>query len=317
MMTVERSFRLEAHEGLGSRPRPELIGPVLSELRGTILDSVRMGFLHSSRARGRVPTQLQAAADLHFIGHSAAGDGETILHFELPTLGAAAPEAFRQQLLWDDGPQPEQSAFELLAASLRDVAARRSDSSRFDRGLLKRFGRYRRLFAPRHLDRIALVDEEAAVPAFLDRQMTETALQLSAAIPPAQRVRVVGRLDVLGASQGVMKIVVEPGSIVVVLWEGEGTIEALKDLFNRDVVVEGTAVFRPSGALLRVDASAIAEASSSDGYFRRVPVAVMAADASRLVRLKPGEPLAYERILGRIPAEETDEEFFAAVEAMS
>ena len=62
-MTVERSFRLEAHEGLGSRPRPELIGPVLSELRGTILDSVRMGFLHSSRARGRVPTQLQAAAD--------------------------------------------------------------------------------------------------------------------------------------------------------------------------------------------------------------------------------------------------------------
>jgi hypothetical protein len=197
------------------------------------------------------------------------------------------------------------------------VAAHRSDSSRFDRGLLKRFGRYRRLFAPRHLDRIALIDEEVAVPAFLDRRVTETALQLSAAIPPAQRVRIVGRLDVLGASQGVMKIVVEPGSIVVALWEGEGSIEALKDLFNRDVVVEGAAVFRPSGSLLRVDASAIAKASLSDAYFRRVPVAVVAADAGRLVRLKPGGPSAYDRILGRIPAEETDEEFLAAVEAMS
>jgi hypothetical protein len=114
-----------------------------------------------------------------------------------------------------------------------------------------------------------------------------------------------------------MKIVVEPGSIVVALWEGEGSIEALKDLFNLDVVVEGAAVFRPSGSLLRVDASAIAKASLSDAYFRRVPVAVVAADAGRLVRLKPGEPSAYDRILGRIPAEETDEEFLAAVEAMS
>ncbi|MFY8082656.1 MAG: hypothetical protein ACOVN7_02885 [Rubrivivax sp.] len=317
MMTVERSFRLEAHEGLGARPRPDLIGPVLSELRGTILDSVRMGFLHSSRARGRVPAQLEAAADLHFVGHSAAGDNATVLHFELPTLGVAAPEAFRQKSLWDDGPQPEQTAFELLADSLRDVAKRRTDSSRFDPGLLKRFGRYRRLFAPRHLDRISLIEQGGAAPAFLDRQVAESALQLCAATPSPQRVRVVGRLDVLGASQGVMKIEVDPGAMVVALWEGEGSIEALKGLFNRDVMVEGMAVFRPSGSLLRLDASAIAEASPHDAYFRRVPTALVAADAGRLLRLNPGEPSAYERILGRIPAEETDEEFLAAIEAMS
>jgi hypothetical protein len=122
---------------------------------------------------------------------------------------------------------------------------------------------------------------------------------------------------VLGASQGVMKIEVDPEAMVVALWEGEGSIEALKGLFNRDVMVEGMAVFRPSGSLLRLDASAIAEASPHDAYFRRVPTALVAADAGRLLRLKPGEPSAYERILGRIPAEETDEEFLAAIEAMS
>jgi hypothetical protein len=315
--TVERSFRLEAREGLGKHPRPELIGPVLSGLRRTMLDSVRMGFLHSSRARGRVPLQLQAAADVHFVGHSAAGDDATVLHFELPRLGDAAPESFRQKLLWDDGPQPEQTAFDLLADSLRDVAARRKDSSRFDRGLLKRLGSYRRLFAPRQLDRIALVDQPSDAPAFLDRQVTEAAMELSAAIPPAKRVRIAGRLDVLGASQGLMKIAIGPGAVVIALWAGGEPIEALKDLFNRDVVIEGKAVFRPSGSLLRVDASAIAEASQADAYFRRVPVATLTTDATRLLHLKAGEPSAYGRILGRIPAEETDEEFLAAVEAMS
>lgn len=317
MPTVERSFRLEASEGLGSHPRPELIGPVLTGLRGTILDSVRMGFLHSSRPRGRVPTQMQAAADVHFIGHSGAGDGATLLHFELPRLVDAVPEAFRQRLLWDDGPQPEQTAFDLLADSLRDVAARRKDSSRFDHGLLKRFGAYRKLFAPRQLEKIALVDQPVDAPAFLDRAVTEAAIELSAAIPPAQRVRIAGRLDVLGASQGLMKIAVGPGAVVIALWAGDAPIDALKDWFNREVVIEGKAVFRPSGSLLRVDASAIAEASATDSFFRRVPQAALGSDTERLMRLKAGEASPYGRILGHIPAEETDEEFLAAVEAMS
>jgi hypothetical protein len=58
MNTVERSFRLEACAGLGARPRPELIGPVLAHLHDTLQDAVRMGFLHKSRARGRIPVSL-------------------------------------------------------------------------------------------------------------------------------------------------------------------------------------------------------------------------------------------------------------------
>ena len=67
-----------------------------------------------------------------------------------------------------------------------------------------------------------------------------------------------GRLDVMGASQGVLKLDVRPGEIVTALWEGEEPVETLREFFNRDVVVEGVGVFRPSGSLLRVDADAIA-----------------------------------------------------------
>jgi hypothetical protein len=41
------------------------------------------------------------------------------------------------------------------------------------------------------------------------------------------------------------------------------------------------------------------------------------ADFSQLTRLRPGEKSPYRRIFGVIPAEETDEEFAAAVEALS
>jgi hypothetical protein len=40
-------------------------------------------------------------------------------------------------------------------------------------------------------------------------------------------------------------------------------------------------------------------------------------DYSARARLRPGEASPFGRILGGIPAEETDEEFAAAVEALS
>ena len=317
MNTVERSFRLEASEGLGARPRPELIGPVLTHLHSTLQDTVRMGFLHSSRARGRVPLMLRAASQVRFIGHSADGDSSTLLRFEVATFGSAAAELFQQQRLWDDGPDPEQTVFELLSASLADVAARRKDSSRFDSGLLRRFASYRRMFGRDTLSRIVLPDAKVAEAGQLDSALVHAATELSAATPSPQRVRLTGRLDVLGASQGILKLEVRPGVVVSAIWEGEASVDTLKEYFNSDVVIEGQAVFRPSGALLRVDAQAIAGATSNDDFFRNVPIGVVAQDITRVARLRPGEASAYARILGRIPAEESDDEFIAAVEAMS
>lgn len=317
MDTVERSFRLEAKEGLGAKPRPELIGPVLSHVHATLQDTVRMGFLHSSRARGRVPLHLKAAADVRFVGHRADGESATLLRFEVPRFGSAAPNVFQQQRLWDDGPEPEQTVFELLGAALADVAACREESNRFDPGLLRRFARYRPLFARGHLTRIALPDTIGAEAARLDYAVAGAAGDLAARTPASNRVRVVGRLDVMGASQGVLKVEVKPGVVVSGLWEGDGHVDSLRDYFNRDVVIEGRAVYRPSGSLLRVDVDAIGNATPADEYFRALPSGRAQRNAVRVARLRPGESSPYARILGLIPAEESDEEFLAAVEALS
>ena len=146
---LERTFELRGPEGLGAKPRPELIGPLFTHLHDTLQDAVRMGFLHSSRARGRIPGSLRAAAEVRYLGHSAGGDEATLLHFEVPSFGSVAAELFEQQLLWDDGPKPEETAFELFGAAVNDVRQRRTESNRFDPPLLRRISSYRRIAGAR------------------------------------------------------------------------------------------------------------------------------------------------------------------------
>lgn len=317
MNNVERSFRLEAQSGLGPRPRPELIGPVLTHLHDTLQDAVRMGFLHTSRARGRIPGVLKAAADVRFVGHSSLDDGATVLRFEVPTFGAVAAHLFAQSQLWDDGPRVDQTAFELLGATLLDVGEHRNDSNRFDPGLLGRIRSYGRLFRKGGLTGIVLPDVAIEGRVCLDATVVQAARDLAAVTPSPRRVRVAGRLDLMGASQGVLKLHLDAGAIVTALWEGLEPLDSFTSLFNKHVVCEGSGIFRPSGTLLRIDADALAAVAASDSFFARVPVAVPNRDASRSARLRSGEASVYAGFLGSIPPEETNEEFAAAVAELS
>lgn len=316
MNVVERSFRLEGPSGLGAKPRPELIGPVLTQLHDTLQDAVRMGFLHSSQARGRIPKGIKAAADVRYLGHSRVDDNATLLRFEVSPFGDVAADLFKQARLWDDMPTPDQTAFELLGAALDDIGTRREDSNRFDPGLLRRIARYKVIFR-RGLSRIVLPDVSSPRPSQFDVAVIDAAHALSDATPQSRRVRVNGRLDLMGVSQGVIKIHVAGGAVVTALWDGKGPIDELRSLLNRDVVCEGVGVFRPSGTLLRIDADAVAAATAADAGFAFVPRAARVGDLGRQLRLRSGEASAYGDILGCMPAEESDEDFAAAIEAMS
>ena len=316
MNVVVRSFRLEGPSGLGAKPRPELIGPVLTHLHDTLQDAVRMGFMHSSHPRGRIPRGIKAAADVRFIGHSQADDNATLLCFEVAPFGDAAADLFKQTRLWDDLPTPDQTAIELLGAALDDIGTRREESNRFDPGFLRRIARYKVVFR-RGLSRIVLPDVAAPRPSQFDPGIIDSALALSDATPQSRRVRVNGRLDLMGVSQGVIKIHVAGGAVVTALWDGKGPIDELRSLLNRDVICEGVGVFRPSGTLLRIDADAVAAAGAGDTGFAVVPRAARVGDIKRQLLLKSGEASAYRDLLGSIPPEESDEDFAAAIEAMS
>ncbi len=285
------------------------------QLPETLRDAVRMGFLHSSRAGGRLSNALKAASEVRFVDVSSDSKSVTNVRFELPVFGEAAPELFVQGQLWDRGPKPEDSAFDFLGDALVDIGAGRTDSDYFDQALLARIGRYGKLF--KHgLTRIALNGDGGGMVAQVSPAVVESAHTLSRRTPAPRRVRVAGRLDLMGASQGVLKLHLRPGEIVTALWTGTKSLEEFKDSFNRDVVVEGLGVFRPSGTLLRIDAEALLPATSQDEFFRQLPEGIIERDYSQAVRLRAGEPSVYARILGSIPAEESDEEFEAALAAL-
>ena len=315
---VERSFELRGQSGLGKKPKPEVIGPVLTHLHDTLQDSVRMGFLHSSRATGRIPASLRAAAEVRFVAHSSSSDNVTILRFEVPLLGEAAPDWFQQKLLWEEGPKRNETAFDLLAGALTDVKKRRKESSRYDTGLLRRISSYRHMLK-RGLESIALPDTDRGPGESpeIDAMAVSAASELSASTPPPRRVRIAGRLDVLGASQAILKVDIKPGQAVTALWQGNLPIEALHDFFNRDVVLEGNGIFRASGSILRIDADAMSLAGAGDDLFRNLPEALVLRDCDSQIRLRPGEKSFYARIFGSIPAEESDADFAAAVEELS
>lgn len=310
---VERSFELRGPSGLGAAPRPDLIGPALSKLQGTLIDSVRMGFLHSSHARGKIPQVLRAAAEVRFVGMEGTGDESTILHFHVPRFGDVAAELFEQRQLWDDGPQPEQTAFDLLALSLGDVREGRDDSSRFDHALLNRFASYRTALN-KGLDSIR-VDGGVPVQASFDSHLVESADQLRHQTPPSRRVRISGRLDMLGVSRKVMGLYLEDGTPVTALWNADD-FTGLSGYLGSDVLIEGLAVFRPSGKLLRVDADVIAEAGRGDSYFSTLPLPGVQGDYAAAAKVRPGHS-PYRDLLGSIPADESDEEFARLVEEFS
>jgi hypothetical protein len=313
---ITRSFYLDAPSGLGRYPRPDLLAPLMEELPEALQDTVRLGFLHSSRASGRIAQAYKAAADVRFVGVEAHGSTGCEVMFQLPRFGDAAPALYAQGKLWDDLPSADATAFDLFGAALKDVQHHRADSPRVDQPFLKRIGDFERVLK-RGITRIGLAPTDGTTP-HIDLEVTRQAKDLCRSTPPPRRVRVSGRLDLMGASQGVLKLHLRPGEVVSALWTGSEPIEAHRDFFNRDVIVEGLGIFRASGSLLRIEADAVAPASVQDDFFRQLPVAVpVGQDYTAAARLRPGEKSAYAALKGSVPAEESDEEFAAAVEELS
>jgi hypothetical protein len=251
---------------------------VLTLLLATLQDAVRMAFLQSSRPRGALWRTLEAAADVQYVKRSGK-DEATVLHFRAPTYGSVAPGLFDRQWLGDDVPKPDDTAFESLAAALWDVRQRRKDGNRFDPAFLLRIGRYQEMLG-REIERIEMPD--AAVPerGEIDPMAILAAKELSAGTPRSRRVRVVGRLGLMGRGQPALKLEVRPGVTLAILWEGEQPLESLGVFLNQEVILAGASVFRPSGTLLRIDADAIVGARAEDEPFRQVPEGVYVTESS-------------------------------------
>ncbi|MHB1034056.1 MAG: hypothetical protein ACYC35_08300 [Pirellulales bacterium] len=314
-MNTTHEVRLGTDEHFGHLLPPRHLGFFLAELPVAVKQAISMALRNRSSVQGRTPLWLDRAADIRFAGHS--GNGEVVLHFEIPTMGEAAAEIYRQQELWPTRPDAQDTGFDLLGDVLADVAARNADSEHFDPQLLTRIARFKKVLAGPYRE-ISICSRRYAVdsPARISPETIATAQGFYARTPASRRTRLVGRLDMLRVSTQTFALRLDDGQEVRGVLP-EGSIEEIKPLLDRRVLVLGKAVYRASERLLRVDADTISPGENEPSIWSQIPAPGMGRLDTSKLRRPQGPRSGMAAIMGQWPGEETDEEIEAALEKLS
>ncbi len=129
-----------------------------------------------------------------------------------------------------------------------------------------------------------------------------------------QRVRVVAKLTAIRADDRTLRLALESGQEV----DGflvKGLVEQLETLRNQSITIDGTAVFLPSGQLVRVEAEAFRVATDADRFFNKLPKVTNLPSTLFATGLR--NAAALREIFGRWPGDETDEQIEAALGEIS
>jgi len=266
MSNIIQNVVLSGNSSDGDRLPPRAVGQTLGAVRTLVKQSVQMVFRGQSTLRGKRPQWLLAAYDVALI--DVVGGEKTILSFDAPTLGDAAPSVFEQgELAWTNCPNPEDTGFDVLADVIRDVEQANTQSDRFDARLLAELWLARRIFDG-SFSELALTGRRE--PAVINTATLATAKQLYDKTPQPYAAIIVGKLDMIRDSTHTFALIMDDGQ------EVRGTLAdkqvgTLTDFYKQRVAVSGHAVFRASGQLLRIDADSVRIAAPSDELFARVP----------------------------------------------
>ena len=315
MDTVTHLMRLRSAAHFGRKAPPGPLGAVLQVIPAAVRRSVLMAVQGRSTARRTCPAWLAAAADVRLVDYG--GEDETILSFESPRLGDAAPGLYEQMQFWPTLPDPKDTGIDLLADVLADVAAGNPDSERFDRPLLGQLARFRPALK-QGFEAIDVLGRRHPCdhPARLDTSVLEIAEQLRAGTPAAQRARVAGILDMVRASTRTFAIRLEGGEeLRGVLVAGD--MRQIAPLLEKPVLVLGRVHYRPSGRALRIDAEEVRPAAGDVSVWCRIPSPRGRSLETRALRQPQGPRSGVAAVIGHWPGNESDEEVHAWLEEIS
>ncbi len=260
-----------------------------------------------SVARGTPPSWVTSTADIRV---SRFESGSLALGAAAPRLSDVAPEIFAQQALFPTGTDPDATAIDLLLDAAEDAAANLTDSERLDAGVLEVLSRTGSLFARGGTRLTVSSDHRRAV--VLDQDVTQRIRTLAEQTPLPRVARVRGILDSLTVSSRSLVLKLDDGSVLRG-FAGAVPVQELGALLGRDVVVEGSVTYRPSGDPLRIEVEEAALAAPGDVLWARLPRVEPASVRPRV----PTSNTGLDALFGKWPGDETDEEIAAGLSELS
>ncbi len=284
-----------------------------------LMDVLTEGMLRALRLRvegrsavaGMIPAWLDVAADVDVY----VKDASTI-EIEAPPLYATMPERFKQLSFFAEL-DTSKSCFTVFEESLNDALSGDANSDLYDNGVLETFAEFKRLLA-RGVESVEINNgrPRPSGPIVIQSGSIDAINRLRRQTPASRRVRLAGKIDMIRHSDRMFTLILESGETLRGVASGIEE-ETLKQFFGKVAVVSGEAVFRPSGSLLRVEADRIEAASGDVSIWSVVPRPLEAAIDARSLYKHQGSFSGLNAIFGRWPGDETDEEIFSALEAIS
>lgn len=269
--------------------------------------SARLMIEGRSIARGAAPAWVTSAADIRV---SKFEDGSLDLGVRAPRLVDVAPDLFAQQELFPDGTNADATAVDLFLDAADDAVAGRQNSERLDAGVLEVLARTGSLFA-RGGTRLSFSRDNEA-PVVIDATKASVIKTLADETPPARVCRVRGVLDALTVSTRAMALRLDDGRILRG-FAGAVPLDRLKELLGTDVVLEGSATFRPSGEALRLEVESAMPAMPGDVIWAQLPRVEPTA-----TRPRPSlAPSGLDAFFGTWPGDESDQQLAATLKALS
>ena len=277
--------------------------------------AVRLQVEGRSSARGPRPGWLDVAAEFDVL---PLEEGSTVVPIMASPLSETAPEWFAQASIVAS--ISRRSGLGLFEESLGAALEGDEESESFDQALLERFKELAHIVDD-EIDTIEITTDEPGSSiegaslrigperfATIDRLIQKT--------PPSQRTRLAGKLNMIRHHDRMFALQLESGETV----KGVAESLAVDDLsahWGEDVIVHGRASFRPSGAVLRVEADAIEEAKGSTALWSCMPKPVFHNLPEGDLREKQGPRSGLNAIYGKWPGGETDEEIAEALAEIS
>lgn len=276
--------------------------------------SVRFFFEGYSTKQGKRPVWLEQITAVQV---SDLRRGSALLELTAPLMSdvPALVQGGLQKLSSPGTPDDafiSDSALDVCGRYLKEVLSAPRDQIQVDRGLLEIFADLGEAVGKefRGIEIYSDKEGEGAVVTFTREDVLKIK-SLRDNTPEERAVRLVGRLETISAQKPVVTVVLDDGTHVRANL-GAHEPEHLRNLFDKEVAVSGVGHFRPDGRVSVLDIDFIEAARPSDDIFRSVLHTQLAGEVVQF--LPQDEKTGVAAFFGSWPGDETDEEFFRALE---
>ncbi|NUN48685.1 MAG: hypothetical protein HUU15_07640 [Candidatus Brocadiae bacterium] len=289
-------------------------GALLRDLLHVLVEgarrAVRLRVEGRSTASGAAPVWVERAAEFEFTGAEA---GSTCIVLEARSLAEADPERFNQREFFQEI-DPSATGLQLFEDSAEDLLTGQKDSVKFDDGLIDVVENLRSVLR-RGIHSVKLDGRRALR---VDAEALDGVGRLRREIPRDHQVVVAGKLDQISHSDRAFRLLLEDGSqLQGLVPEDPDLLKALPAFWGNNAVVHGLAKFRPSGRVLRLEATAIEAANGDVRVWAEMPRPLVGSLDAAQLRVPQGARSGINAIVGQWPGEESDEEIRRALERLS